>query len=258
MIQLCSEAQLHIECERATAEKKYWVRRKMLDGRNLPISLCTQSVATEALRFVCAVFFAHTSEFLHSGATSAEIRLSAESLLTMLANEILASDKWPAFKPWPQNSPVSLEDFLEAKKRQVISSIKCHRKWLEFQTRLRALSALRYLKLSCPRQRSSASVNGSDKQVPANATSRTNAMASRQGSNHADVELFISKCQEETSVRITRRHIWSAVGHKTPRQFQYWQASSSKATAQDHQNFRRILTMSPTDFEALLKRKNIA
>ena len=73
----------------------------------------------------------------------------------------------------------------------------------------------------------------------------------------AAVDAFILKCKTELSVRVNRKHIWRAVGHTTARQFQFWQASDPKATAQDTQNFRRILAMNPTDFEALLKKKGI-
>jgi hypothetical protein len=73
----------------------------------------------------------------------------------------------------------------------------------------------------------------------------------------AQVDLFILKCHQEASLKITRTHIWRAVGHRSARQFQYWQASEPKATAQDNQNFRRILAMSPTDFEALLKKMSL-
>jgi hypothetical protein len=71
------------------------------------------------------------------------------------------------------------------------------------------------------------------------------------------IDAFILKCRKETSLKATRTQIWRAVGHKTPRQFQYWQASDPKATAQDDQNFRRILAMEPTDFVELLKKLGI-
>jgi hypothetical protein len=73
----------------------------------------------------------------------------------------------------------------------------------------------------------------------------------------ATVNTFILKCQQELSLKVNRKHIWRAAGHTTARQFQFWQASDPKATAQDDQNFRRILAMNPTDFQALLKKKNI-
>lgn len=73
----------------------------------------------------------------------------------------------------------------------------------------------------------------------------------------AAVDAFILKCTQGTRLKATRTHIWRMAGHSGPRQFQFWQASDPKATAQDDQNFRRILAMDPTDFEALLKKKGI-
>jgi hypothetical protein len=71
------------------------------------------------------------------------------------------------------------------------------------------------------------------------------------------IDAFIQKCNQEMRVRTTRTHIWRAAGHRSPRQFQFWQASDPKATVEDDRNFRRILAMSPTDFAALLKKKSI-
>jgi hypothetical protein len=59
------------------------------------------------------------------------------------------------------------------------------------------------------------------------------------------------------ATEVIREHILKAAGHTTARQFQVWQASDRKATAQDDQNFRRILAMCPTDFAELLKKKHI-
>jgi hypothetical protein len=73
----------------------------------------------------------------------------------------------------------------------------------------------------------------------------------------AVVDNFIRKCGQETPLKVTRKHIWKAAGHATARQFEYWQAWDAKTIAQDDQNFRRILSMSPTDFVALLKKKGI-
>jgi hypothetical protein len=72
--------------------------------------------------------------------------------------------------------------------------------------------------------------------------------------NRAIVDAFLSKCRQYAQPRgINRTHIWKSVGHKSARQFQYWQAGDPKATAQDDQNFRRILALSPADFIAQLK-----
>jgi hypothetical protein len=73
----------------------------------------------------------------------------------------------------------------------------------------------------------------------------------------AAIDKFLLNCKQETSLKATRTQIWRAAGHSAARQFQFWQASDPKATAQDNQNFRRILAMTPTAFEALLKNKGI-
>jgi hypothetical protein len=88
-----------------------------------------------------------------------------------------------------------------------------------------------------------------------------NAMDAGPAVNGTDrrpiVDAFILKCSGELSLKVNRKHIWRAAGHSTARQFQFWQACDPKATAQDDQNFRRILAMNPTEFEALLKKKGI-
>jgi hypothetical protein len=77
------------------------------------------------------------------------------------------------------------------------------------------------------------------------------------GSRRAEVDAFILKCKQETSLNVTRGHIWRLAGHQAPRQFQFWQASDPKATAQDDHNFRRILAMTPQAFVDLLKKKGL-
>ena len=80
----------------------------------------------------------------------------------------------------------------------------------------------------------------------------TNSTARR-----AAVDAFLLRCRQETSLSATRKHIWKAVGHKTARQFQFWQANDAKATLQDDKNFRRILAKNPVDFESMLTKKGI-
>jgi hypothetical protein len=94
---------------------------------------------------------------------------------------------------------------------------------------------------------------------PTRTDSRPAVSVTNGGGAHprAAVDAFILKCNQEISLKVNRRHVWLAVGHTAARQFQFWQASDPKATAQDDQNFRRILAMSPADFEALLKKKGI-
>ena len=63
-----------------------------------------------------------------------------------------------------------------------------------------------------------------------------------------EIEKFLQRCMQETGAKLTKSHIWKVVGHKRPRQFQYWQANDNKATKQDDINFKRILAMKPADF----------
>ena len=78
------------------------------------------------------------------------------------------------------------------------------------------------------------------------------------------VEAFLRKCAQEIPLKVTRTHIWRAVGHTKPRQFQYWQSGQDRlpgttrgATEEDDRNFRRVLAMAPADFAELLKKKGI-
>ena len=78
------------------------------------------------------------------------------------------------------------------------------------------------------------------------------------------IDTFLARCRQETQLKVNRTHIWRAVGHSSPRQFEYWQAGQDRtpgsnrgATAQDDQNFSRILAMNPADFETLLKKQGI-
>jgi hypothetical protein len=81
----------------------------------------------------------------------------------------------------------------------------------------------------------------------------------------AIVEAFLLNSKQETPLKVTKTHIWRAVGHKSPRQFQYWQAGQDRlpgksggATQEDNKNFSRILAMEVGDLVALLKKKGIA
>jgi hypothetical protein len=71
------------------------------------------------------------------------------------------------------------------------------------------------------------------------------------------VDTFLQRCIKETKLKALKKHIWQAAGHRRARQFQFWQASSPRATASDDANFPRILAMKPTEFETLLKKKGI-
>lgn len=71
------------------------------------------------------------------------------------------------------------------------------------------------------------------------------------------VDGFIAACKRECDFKVQRKHIWLAAGHRTGRQFAYWQANSPKASKTDHQNFVRILSMKPAEFVALLRERGI-
>lgn len=79
-----------------------------------------------------------------------------------------------------------------------------------------------------------------------------------QGADRSQiVDAFLLQCNRESSggFKVIRKHIWLAAGHARARQFQYWQERSDKATCEDDRNFRRILSMAPAEFIALLKKK---
>jgi len=82
----------------------------------------------------------------------------------------------------------------------------------------------------------------------------------------ARVNAFVLKCRQETPVKVLKKHLWLAVGHKTSRQFHYWQAgvdrptgskSTRGATQGDDRNFQRILARKPAAFVELLQKMNI-
>jgi hypothetical protein len=79
------------------------------------------------------------------------------------------------------------------------------------------------------------------------------------GDRSAMVEDFLLRCNQEPDLpeKIIKKHIWGAVGHKSPRQFQYWQASDDKATVEDQTNFSRTLALQPSEFVAQLKRMKL-
>lgn len=86
---------------------------------------------------------------------------------------------------------------------------------------------------------------------------KTNGDDDKSENRVALVDAFLERCNQQAKFPIIRKHIWLAAGHERPRQFQYWQSRSTKATQQDNTNFRRILSMSPSDFLAVLAKKNI-
>ena len=82
-------------------------------------------------------------------------------------------------------------------------------------------------------------------------------IAAQERDRRAAVEAFLLDCNKlsERGSKVARKHIWQAAGHS--RQFEYWQSGSDKATEEDDRNFRRLLSMSPADFLALLQKKGI-
>jgi hypothetical protein len=102
----------------------------------------------------------------------------------------------------------------------------------------------------------SAEPNG-DESTRADSGPTINAADTGGTNRRAAVDAFLLRFRQETAFRAHRNHIWRAVGHTRARQFEFWQGCDPKATAQDDQNFRRILGMNPSDFESLLKKKRI-
>jgi hypothetical protein len=73
------------------------------------------------------------------------------------------------------------------------------------------------------------------------------------------VDEFLMRCNNVPGLgeKILRKHIWMSVGHKYPRQFQYWQSCDPRATGEDDKNFSRKLAMRPVDFVAELQRMKL-
>ena len=104
-------------------------------------------------------------------------------------------------------------------------------------------------------------------QVPRNLTTTTDLtllqqqeLATEPGADRRKlVDTFLTQCNREAGAgfKVTRKHIWLVVGHKRPRQFQYWQERSGKTTEEDERNFRRILSMLPGEFIGLLTTRGI-
>lgn len=74
----------------------------------------------------------------------------------------------------------------------------------------------------------------------------------------AQVEDFIASCNQISSTRIYKKHIWLAAGHRNGRQFEYWQSCDEEETNDsDRQVFGRILSTPPREFLTLLIRKGL-
>jgi hypothetical protein len=70
------------------------------------------------------------------------------------------------------------------------------------------------------------------------------------------VDDALRRWQVATGKEFKRRDIVRVARHSSPRQFQFWQAGSPKATLTDDDNFRRILGMSAESFLAALESAN--
>jgi|GEM_PF-3570607 len=128
----------------------------------------------------------------------------------------------------------------------------CMESWVQ---RLRDQAARRSLN----GEAQSATFSSADKGRSTEAEPAMNEADGNRAGRRAIVDSFLLRCNElkDLRVKVIRKHIWLAVGHKHPRQFQRWQAESDKATDADAQNFGRILAMSPAAFKALLEEKGI-
>ena len=64
------------------------------------------------------------------------------------------------------------------------------------------------------------------------------------------VDDFLARCNREYTGpgKLIRKDIWTQAGHKTGRQFEYWQKEDEDATGADRRNFERILGKAPQAF----------
>lgn len=87
--------------------------------------------------------------------------------------------------------------------------------------------------------------------------SSSTATLTLENQREAAVKMFLHACNSVSQDPIVQKHIWRAVHHRSPRQFQYWKAGDSHATKADDENFRRILSMTPSAFIEFLKSKKL-
>ena len=147
MIQLSDEVTRRV----ADAEVRFWEKRAKRDSGD---TQCVEELATE---FLHLVFFTYVSEYFKTDAGPAEIRISAESTLTSLVNELIPSPKWPlpqhesardemmtvtassrsTWTPAPAARVLDRNEIVEAKRAQALGSIMQSAEWREFQARLR-------------------------------------------------------------------------------------------------------------------------
>jgi hypothetical protein len=113
----------------------------------------------------------------------------------------------------------------------------------------------------CAKDASSAVGNSAAPSVattPESPPAVTKQPADRGQDWRAEVVAFVASCNRISTFTVYKKHIWLAVGHSGPRQFERWQSKNAKVTKADHRNFSRILAMEPAAFIALLKERGIA
>jgi hypothetical protein len=71
------------------------------------------------------------------------------------------------------------------------------------------------------------------------------------------VDAFLDACNEISTKRIRRKHIWLAAGYKEAREFEYFQKEDRKATDTARRNFERILHYEPRKFIGILNEKGL-
>jgi hypothetical protein len=87
---------------------------------------------------------------------------------------------------------------------------------------------------------------------------QSGANQSKECTRSKAVDAFLQSCNQISSVRIRRKHIWGSIGHATARQFEYWQVcNNGKTTAEDNRNFSRIIAKSPEAFLDILRKQHL-
>jgi hypothetical protein len=72
----------------------------------------------------------------------------------------------------------------------------------------------------------------------------------------AVIDAFISKLAA-TGRKVTRKNIWTVAGYTNRTEFERFQSDNPRTTAAATKNFERVLKMSPEEFLALLRRKQV-
>jgi hypothetical protein len=79
-----------------------------------------------------------------------------------------------------------------------------------------------------------------------------------EGGRRQMVDAFLQAASRVADRKIIKTDIWRAAHHTTPRQFQYWQSGSKRATEANDMAFSRILAMNPSEFVELLNERERA